>query len=50
MRDLRTVKTGDLAAALRITAKQERERLRRVARSDPATVLEYGGLGETGVP
>jgi len=33
MRDLRTVKTGDLVAALRITAKQERELLSRMART-----------------
>lgn len=33
MRDLRTVKTGDLVASLRITAKQERELLSRMARA-----------------
>jgi predicted transcriptional regulator of viral defense system len=33
MRNLRSVRTGDLAAALRITAKQERELLSRMARS-----------------
>lgn len=33
MRNLRTVETGDLAAALRITAKQERELLSRMART-----------------
>ncbi len=33
MRDLRTVKTGDLTTALRITAKQERELLSRMARA-----------------
>ena len=32
MRDVRTVKAGDLAIALRITAKQERELLSRMAR------------------
>lgn len=33
MRNLRTVKTGDLVAALRITGKQERELLSRMARA-----------------
>jgi predicted transcriptional regulator of viral defense system len=33
MRNLRSVKTGDLAAALRITGKQERELLSRMARA-----------------
>ncbi len=33
MRDLRIVKTGDMVAALRITAKQERELLSRMARA-----------------
>jgi len=33
MRSLRTVRTGDLAVALRITAKQERELLSRMARN-----------------
>ena len=33
MRGVRTVKTGDLVAALRITAKQERELLSRMARA-----------------
>jgi predicted transcriptional regulator of viral defense system len=33
MRKIRVVRTGDLAAALRITAKQERELLSRMARS-----------------
>ncbi len=33
MRNTRTVKTGDLAATLRITAKQERELLSRMART-----------------
>ena len=33
MRKIRVVRTGDLAAALRITAKQERELLSRMAHS-----------------
>jgi len=33
MRNVRTVRTGDLATALRITAKQERELLSRMARA-----------------
>ena len=32
MRNLRTIQTGDLVTALRITAKQERELLSRMAR------------------
>jgi predicted transcriptional regulator of viral defense system len=42
MRDLRTVKTGDLAAALRITAKQERELLSRMSRAGMIAKVRNG--------
>ncbi len=42
MRNLRTVKTGDLASALRITAKQERELLSRMARSGMIAKVRNG--------
>jgi predicted transcriptional regulator of viral defense system len=42
MRDLRTVETGDLAAALRITAKQERELLSRMARAGMSAKVRNG--------
>jgi predicted transcriptional regulator of viral defense system len=42
MRNLRTVETGDLAAALRITAKQERELLSRMARSGMIAKVRKG--------
>lgn len=42
MRNLRTVKTDDLAAALRITAKQERELLSRMARSGMIAKVRNG--------
>lgn len=42
MRNLRTVKTGDLATALRITAKQERELLSRMARAGMIAKVRNG--------
>ncbi|MBN1942130.1 MAG: hypothetical protein JW849_02445 [Phycisphaerae bacterium] len=42
MRNLRTVKTGDLAAALRITTKQERELLSRMARAGMIAKVRNG--------
>lgn len=42
MRNLRIVKTGDLAAALRITAKQERELLSRMARAGMIAKVRNG--------
>ncbi len=42
MRNLRTVKTGDLVAALRITGKQERELLSRMARAGMIAKVRNG--------
>jgi len=42
MRDLRTVTTGDLVTALRITAKQERELLSRMARTGMIAKVRNG--------
>ena len=42
MRDIRTVKMGDLVAALRITAKQERELLSRMARASLIASVRKG--------
>lgn len=42
MRDLRTVTTGDLATALRITSKQERELLSRLARTGMIAKVRSG--------
>jgi predicted transcriptional regulator of viral defense system len=42
MRNLRTVKTDDLVATLRITAKKERELLSRMARAGMIAKVRNG--------